>query len=258
MRALARRVVWGLALVAGAPAWADAEIVHWSTGRTSRSVATASTATRLPSSSTPAERSPARRAWWSVSNLTKSTPVRLSPPVVSTPRGSGRRVGAAGPQWQPVRGLDRQRGAPACVDPRLVHAVIRAESNFQARARSRRGARGLMQLMPATLRQYAVRQSLRPGRQHRRRDAPSAEIARSLHAERCAGRLQRRTGRRHPAWRRAPVCRDRGVRLAHPPRGLGPARHRLCGVQSLRPGCRARRSRSQRASEPALGRPSLL
>ena len=34
--------------------------------------------------------------------------------------------------------------------------MIRAESNFQARARSRRGARGLMQLMPATLRQYAV------------------------------------------------------------------------------------------------------
>jgi soluble lytic murein transglycosylase-like protein len=42
------------------------------------------------------------------------------------------------------------------VDPLLVQAVIRAESNFDPRARSRRGARGLMQLMPSTLRQYAV------------------------------------------------------------------------------------------------------
>ena len=48
------------------------------------------------------------------------------------------------------------------VDARLVHAVIEVESNYQARARSKKGARGLMQLMPATARQYGVRNSYDP------------------------------------------------------------------------------------------------
>lgn len=42
------------------------------------------------------------------------------------------------------------------VDARLVRAVIQVESAFQERARSGRGAMGLMQLMPETARQYAV------------------------------------------------------------------------------------------------------
>jgi soluble lytic murein transglycosylase-like protein len=43
------------------------------------------------------------------------------------------------------------------VDPALVHAVVRAESNYHARARSQMGARGLMQVMPATGAGYGVR-----------------------------------------------------------------------------------------------------
>jgi soluble lytic murein transglycosylase-like protein len=42
------------------------------------------------------------------------------------------------------------------LDPALVRAVIVAESACDPQATSRRGARGLMQLMPATARQYGV------------------------------------------------------------------------------------------------------
>jgi hypothetical protein len=42
------------------------------------------------------------------------------------------------------------------IDPRVVNAVIRVESGYQSRAISPKGARGLMQLMPATGRRYGA------------------------------------------------------------------------------------------------------
>ena len=46
-------------------------------------------------------------------------------------------------------------------EPALVHAIIRQESNFDIRARSRAGALGLMQLMPATARQVSRQLGIR-------------------------------------------------------------------------------------------------
>jgi soluble lytic murein transglycosylase-like protein len=48
------------------------------------------------------------------------------------------------------------------VDAELVHSIIRAESNYNSRAVSPKGAVGLMQLMPATAAQYGVQDRFDP------------------------------------------------------------------------------------------------
>jgi soluble lytic murein transglycosylase-like protein len=48
------------------------------------------------------------------------------------------------------------------VDPELVRAIVRVESNFNPYAVSSRGARGLMQLVPATARRFGVRNAFDP------------------------------------------------------------------------------------------------
>jgi soluble lytic murein transglycosylase-like protein len=48
------------------------------------------------------------------------------------------------------------------VDARLVRALIQVESAYRAEARSRKGAMGLMQLMPATARRFSVRNPYDP------------------------------------------------------------------------------------------------
>ena len=64
--------------------------------------------------------------------------------------------------------------AETSLPPELLHAVVRAESAYDAKAVSRAGAVGLMQLMPATARRYGVEdrenpvQNLRGGAQYLR------------------------------------------------------------------------------------------
>jgi len=54
--------------------------------------------------------------------------------------------------------LSRQEG----LDPRLVDALVRAESNYNPQAVSRKGAMGLMQLMPQTARRLNVEDPFDP------------------------------------------------------------------------------------------------
>jgi soluble lytic murein transglycosylase-like protein len=66
-------------------------------------------------------------------------------------------------------GIIEEHAAANGVQPALVRAVIQAESAFNPRARSVKGAMGLMQLMPATASDYGVvdpydpRQNIRAG-----------------------------------------------------------------------------------------------
>jgi soluble lytic murein transglycosylase len=60
-------------------------------------------------------------------------------------------VGVTGLRMRfPVRYLDEVRTHAGSIDPAWIMAVIMAESSFRPLAESPRGARGLMQLMPAT------------------------------------------------------------------------------------------------------------
>jgi len=89
-----------------------------------------------------------------------------------------------GCDWK-FRGQKLRRGVPfgqeivtaarrAGLNPRLLAALVHAESNFDPRARSRAGASGLTQLMPAAAQDHGVRnvwdaaENLRGGAEHLR------------------------------------------------------------------------------------------
>ena len=155
----------GVAVVASlaVPAAAAGEILVFRTGRTMSVGAVRADGDRLlvtlrdgGDASVPA------------SLVARIDPDEVATPVASPP-ASGEPTVVAGPvtpqamlAGRPFAALIASAAVAYGVDERLVHAVIEAESNYQPRARSRTGAKGLMQLMPATARQYAVRDPYDP------------------------------------------------------------------------------------------------
>lgn len=87
--------------------------------------------------------------------------VRGASSDVRVTRGGGSVVGSGvrSSQWDDV--IDFHANEQG-VRPDLVRAVIQVESAFNPRARSNKGAMGLMQLMPSTAREYKVRNPFDP------------------------------------------------------------------------------------------------
>jgi hypothetical protein len=84
--------------------------------------------------------------------------VPLAPAVASRPPAAPGPVLEATPYGEIIASLSQAHG----VDPLLVDALIRVESNYKPNAKSPRGAMGLMQLMPATVREYNLRNPYDP------------------------------------------------------------------------------------------------
>ena len=85
-----------------------------------------------------------------VRNVKPPQPVVAKPSSPPNERVAARTAG-------PYRDLIRAAATRHALAPELIESVILVESNFEARAVSRKGARGLMQLMPATAARLGVR-----------------------------------------------------------------------------------------------------
>ncbi|MEO7190817.1 MAG: lytic transglycosylase domain-containing protein [Vicinamibacterales bacterium] len=87
-----------------------------------------------------------------------------------------------------VRLLIDQVAARVGLNPRLAHALVHAESNYQPLAVSPKGAMGLMQIMPDVVRRYALadpfdpEQNLEAGMRHMRALLERFDLRRALAA----------------------------------------------------------------------------
>jgi len=84
---------------------------------------------------------------------------RVEPVIPRSPASAGRIDPA---QRSRYADTIREAARASAVDPALVHAVISAESGYNPHALSRKGALGLMQLMPETARRYQVADRMDP------------------------------------------------------------------------------------------------
>ena len=127
-----------------------------------------------------------------------------------------------------IAGVVLQAALAQALDPNLLHAVIAVESGYAQRAVSPRGARGLMQLMPATARAYGVMdpfdadQNVRAGAKHLRHllDHFGEDTTLALAAYNAGAAAVIRHGRRVPPYAETMayvprVLRHWSMRLAH-------------------------------------------
>ena len=95
-----------------------------------------------------------------LTNLVENPP--SAPPARVTPAITGTKNSPAQETSSSLLTLVDTISANHGVDPDLVRAVIRTESNFNRFAVSNKGAMGLMQLIPSTGRRYGVRDFFDP------------------------------------------------------------------------------------------------
>jgi len=93
--------------------------------------------------------------------------------VIAAPQPPAPPVIASAPLASPVVSREADRAAQfkpliqrvareTSMSPQLLHAVIAVESGYDSKAVSRKGAQGLMQLMPRTAQRFGVRNPLDP------------------------------------------------------------------------------------------------
>ena len=78
--------------------------------------------------------------------------------LVSATEQKGSLLAATSPYAEIIASMSEAHG----VDPNLVRALIQVESGYRPKAKSPKGAMGLMQLMPSTARVYNVRNPYDP------------------------------------------------------------------------------------------------
>jgi soluble lytic murein transglycosylase-like protein len=85
-------------------------------------------------------------------------PVSDAEPQADQPRPDAASLLDSTPYGEIISAMSEAHG----VDPLLVRALIQVESKYNPRARSSKGAMGLMQLMPQTVREYNLRNPYDP------------------------------------------------------------------------------------------------
>ncbi len=95
--------------------------------------------------------------------------------MINDPRATPRRAAGSFRARSEIDDMIEAHARAKSLDPALVHAVVTVESSYDPSARSRKGAMGLMQLMPATASSLGVdnpydpEQNLRGGTAYLRR-----------------------------------------------------------------------------------------